>query len=83
MAKRFDLEFERPLVELEDKIASRLPRPEVEFFGVVPYDRGDLVSKVHLSGRVMSLEYVETGTKLRAMVREDLAAELREFAKPI
>jgi GTPase len=69
--------------ELEDKIASRLPRPEVEFFGVIPYDRGDLVSRVHLSGRVMSLEYVETGTKLRAMVREDLAAELRVFAKPI
>ena len=69
--------------ELEDKIASRLPRPEVEFYGVVPYDRGDLVSKVHLTGRVMSLEYVEAGTKLRAMVREELAAEMREFARPI
>ena len=69
--------------DLENTIASRLPRPDVEFFGVIPYDRGDLVSRVHLSGKVMALEYVEDGTKLRALVRGDLAAELSQYAKPL
>ena len=65
---------------LEEAIAANLPHPEVEFVGVVPYSRGDLVSRVHLAGEVLELEYLEEGTKLRALVRPDLAAELREFA---
>lgn len=65
---------------LEDLIAQKLPRPDVEFEGVIPYDRGDLISRVHLSGRVLETEYVESGTRLRAMVRADLLAEL-EAAK--
>ena len=69
--------------DLENTIASRLPRPDVEFYGVIPYDRGDLVSRVHLSGKVMALEYVEDGTKVRALVRGDLAAELAQYAKPL
>ena len=65
---------------LEEAIAANLPHPEVEFVGVVPYSRGDLVSRVHLAGEVLELEYLGEGTKLRALVRPDLAAELREFA---
>jgi GTP-binding protein HflX len=71
------------LIELEAAIAEMLPRPDVEFFGVVPYSRGDLVSRAHLSGRVLFVEYVEEGTKMRALVKPDLAADLLEFAKPI
>ncbi|MEY3561551.1 MAG: GTPase HflX [Actinomycetota bacterium] len=71
------------LMELEAAIADMLPRPDVEFFGVVPYSRGDLVSRAHLSGRVLFVEYVEEGTKMRALVKPDLAADLLEFAKPI
>jgi len=44
----------------------------------MPYDRGDLVSKVHLTGKVLELEYLETGTRLVALVSHDLAAELRQ-----
>lgn len=62
--------------KLENEIASLLPKPEVEFRGVVPYSRGDLVSRAHLSGKVLETEYVEQGTKLHAMVSEELAAEL-------
>jgi GTP-binding protein HflX len=62
--------------QLENEIAALLPKPEVEFRGVVPYSRGDLVSRAHLSGKVLETEYVEEGTTLHAMVSEELAAEL-------
>jgi GTP-binding protein HflX len=62
--------------QLENEIAALLPKPEVEFRGVVPYSRGDLVSRAHLSGKILETEYVEEGTRLHAMVSEELAAEL-------
>jgi GTP-binding protein HflX len=62
--------------ELEKQLAANLPKPEIEFRGVIPYSRGDLVSRAHLSGKVLSTEYVEEGTNLHAMVPEELAADL-------
>jgi GTP-binding protein HflX len=59
-----------------------LPRPDVEFEGVIPYDRGDLVSKAHISGKVLEVEYVEEGTRLKALVRGDLLSELIEARRP-
>ena len=67
--------------QLEQTIADNLPKPDVEFVGVVPYNRGDLVSRAHLSGKVLSTEYVEDGTKLHALVKPDLAADLAEYSK--
>ena len=61
---------------LESAIASRLPKPDVRFEGVIPYHRGDLVSRVHLAGKIQQTEYVETGTKIVALVSADLADEL-------
>lgn len=66
---------------LQEAIGATLPKPDVEFVGVIPYSRGDLVSRIHLAGKVLETEYVEEGTALRALVRKDLAFELREFAK--
>lgn len=66
---------------LQEAIGAMLPKPDVEFVGVIPYSRGDLVSRIHLAGKVLETEYVEEGTALKALVREDLAFELREFAK--
>lgn len=64
------------LQALEEQIAQLLPKPEIEFKGVVPYSRGDLVSRAHLSGKVLDTEYLEEGTLLHAMVSAELAAEL-------
>jgi len=64
------------IADLESRIAGLLPKPEVEFYGIIPYSRGDLVSRAHLSGKVLETEYVEHGTKLHAMVSQELAAEL-------
>lgn len=63
--------------DLESAISSLLPKPEIEFLGVVPYSRGDLVSRVHISGKVLETEYLENGTRLHAMVSPELAAELK------
>jgi GTPase len=68
----------RGMSDLEALIAERLPKPNEKFEGILPYDRGDLVSKVHLTGQVLEIEYLETGTRLVALVSQDLAAELRQ-----
>jgi GTP-binding protein HflX len=69
------------LVKLEAVIADRLPRPAVEVDVVVPYDRGDLVSRVHEDGEVVFQEHTGEGTLLRARVDEALAAELESAAR--
>ncbi len=68
----------RGIADLEVLIAERLPKPNEKFEGVLPYDRGDLVSKIHLTGKVIEIEYLEAGTRLVALVSQDLAAELRQ-----
>ncbi len=47
---------------------------------VIPYDRGDLVSRVHADGRVQEAEHISEGTRIKARVPVALAATLREFA---
>jgi GTP-binding protein HflX len=47
---------------------------------VIPYDRGDLVSRVHADGRVQQTEHNSDGTRIRARVPIALAASLREFS---
>ncbi len=43
---------------------------------VIPYDRGDLVARVHADGRIQQAE--PEGTRIKAW--SALAATLREFA---
>ncbi|RZQ59940.1 GTPase HflX [Amycolatopsis suaedae] len=64
---------------LVEVVAGRLPRPMVEVEAVVPYTRGDLVSRVHADGEVLAEDHDEHGTRLRAKVHPDLAAALAEF----
>jgi len=63
--------------ELRELIAEHLPRPAVEVDVVVPYSRGDLVSRVHTSGEMLGEEHLMEGTRVHALVDETLAAELR------
>jgi GTP-binding protein HflX len=46
---------------------------------VIPYHRGDLVSRVHVDGRVQQAEHTSEGTRIKARVPVALAASLREF----
>ena len=63
--------------DLRELIAAELPRPRQEVDVVVPYGRGDLVSRVHSEGEIDAEEHTEHGTALRARVGADLAAELK------
>jgi GTPase len=47
---------------------------------VIPYDRGDLVARVHADGRVQQTEHNSDGTRIKARVPVALAASLREFS---
>ncbi|MBO0677005.1 GTPase HflX [Mycolicibacterium sp. S2-37] len=46
----------------------------------IPYDRGDLVARVHAEGRIDATEHSANGTRIKARVPIALAAGLREFA---
>ncbi|BBX36442.1 GTPase HflX [Mycolicibacterium mageritense] len=45
----------------------------------IPYDRGDLVAKVHADGRVDATEHTADGTRIKARVPVALAASLGEY----
>ncbi len=68
------------LDELRARLAELLPRPEVELELLVPYDRGDVVAHVHEVGRVVDVEYLPEGTRVKARVYPHDASGLSEFA---
>ncbi len=66
-----------------DRLRTRLgelvePR-EVAVDVTIPYDRGDLVARLHDDGRVDAAEHTEHGTRVKARVGAPLAAALRPF----
>ncbi|NDC48419.1 MAG: GTPase HflX [Micrococcales bacterium] len=67
------------LDQLNQAIADKLPRPNVFVRVLIPYNRGELVSRMHLNSEIQKLEYREDGTYLEAQVREDLAADLKPY----
>jgi GTP-binding protein HflX len=67
------------VTELLEKIESLLPKPELFMKVLVPYSRGDLVSRIHSEGKVAKLEHRETGTYVETLVKPGLASELGDF----
>jgi GTP-binding protein HflX len=65
--------------ELRERLASLLPRPEVQVDVLVPYARGELVARVHRDGEVLSERHTERGTELTAKVKPDLAGVLESY----
>jgi GTPase len=61
-------------------VEARLPWPAVEVDVLVPYERGDLVARVHSAGEVLETSHLAEGTRLRARVDDALAAEVAQFA---
>jgi GTP-binding protein HflX len=60
-------------------IEKELPRPGVAFEALLPFDRGDLLNKIHTSGDIEHLEHTGEGTVVRGRVHEDLAGELSPY----
>jgi GTP-binding protein HflX len=65
--------------EILDRIADKLPRPSVIIEALVPYDRGELISMLHRRAQVTEIDYTEEGTRVEALVGEEVAAQLGEF----
>ncbi|WP_285683022.1 GTPase HflX [Actinoplanes sp. NBRC 103695] len=65
--------------ELRKAIEANLPRPALELTVLLPYDRGDLVARIHRTGQVLTTRHAEDGTEFRVRVDEQLGAELSAF----
>jgi len=61
-------------------IEGELPRPGVEFSALLPYERGDLLNKVHQNADIESLEHTGDGTRVSGRAHADLAGELAPYA---
>ncbi|WTD58904.1 GTPase HflX [Streptosporangium sp. NBC_01639] len=69
--------------ELMAVIERELPRFDQEVRLLVPYQRGDLISRAHKEGEVLGVEHTGDGTILHARVLPGLFAELEKTAKPV
>ena len=68
------------IAELLEKISAAIPRPNVQLELMIPYDRGDVVNKLHgAEAEILAVEHTETGTRMMVKVRESMAAEVEQF----
>ncbi len=67
------------LAELRALIADELPKPDIEVEVLVPYDRGDLVSRLHDEAEILESEHVADGTRVRAKVTPEIEADLTAY----
>jgi len=66
--------------ELMEMISSSIPRPNVALTLIIPYERGDVLNRLHRSdAEILSVEHGELGTTAVVRVRPDLAAEVEPF----
>ncbi len=64
---------------LRDLIAQELPRPDIDVKAVLPYDRGDLLSRLHAEAEILSTDHREEGTFVHARVHPTLTGELAAY----
>ena len=66
--------------ELKQKIADTIPRPSLEVKLLIPYNHGEVISRLHAwDAEIKSTAFVSDGTYVTALVREDVAAELSDY----
>jgi GTP-binding protein HflX len=68
------------LEQLQQRMAQLVTPTDTVVDVTIPYDRGDLVARVHADGRVDATEHNPEGTRMKARVPIPLAASLREYA---
>lgn len=61
-------------------VEAELPRPDVEFHALVPYERGDLINRLHQHGEIDAMDHTAEGTMVRGRANADLAADLAAYA---
>ncbi|WP_300404198.1 GTPase HflX [Nocardioides sp.] len=61
-------------------VEGELPRPGVAFHALLPYERGDLINRLHQEGEIDLLEHTAQGSVVKGRANEDLAGELVDYA---
>ncbi len=69
----------RGIEQLRELIAVELPKPDIDVKAVLPYDRGDLLSRMHAEAEVLSTEHREEGTFVHARVHPSLTGALTAY----
>ncbi|MCY9787290.1 GTPase HflX [Nocardiopsis sp. EMB25] len=65
---------------LLERIVSTLSEADTEVAALLPYDRGDLLARIHDEGEVLAEEHTGDGTRVTARVHDALAAALEPYA---
>ncbi|WP_378145832.1 GTPase HflX [Cnuibacter sp. UC19_7] len=69
------------IAELRDAIARRIPMPSIEVDLLVPYERGDVVTMLHERNIVLSTDYEEGGTHVKALINPEFEERLAVFTR--
>jgi GTP-binding protein HflX len=67
---------------LRDRVSALVPRPDVPVSILVPFDHGEVVSKVHQHGDVQTVSHTAQGTHIEARLPRWLAGEVATYAAP-
>ncbi|TSD98814.1 GTPase HflX [Gordonia rubripertincta] len=67
------------LPELFDRLREFVGREDVELTIEVPFSRGDIVSRIHSEGEVLTSEHTESGTTMKVRVPAAFAGEIADL----
>jgi len=67
------------LDRLRSRMSEMVEPTDVTVDVTIPYERGDLIARMHAEGRVDATEHTEIGTRIKARVPAALAAALVDF----
>jgi len=67
--------------ELLGTVSEVLGRSKHRAVFLIPFDKGALVRQLHDEAAVISVDYVENGTRVEAIVKPELWAKVREYAQ--
>ena len=65
--------------QLAKMLASELPRPDLRLEVLIPYERGDLIDRLHRKAQVLSQEHTDSGTYLVVRVGPEFKDTLEPF----
>jgi GTP-binding protein HflX len=60
-------------------VEADLPRPGIAFEALLPYERGDLLNRIHEHGEIERIEHTGDGTVVHGRVHADLAGDLAPY----
>jgi GTP-binding protein HflX len=65
--------------EVRRRVGVELSKIKVEVVLDVPYDRGDIVARIHQDGDVLDESYSDTGTHMVARIRRETLGDFTDF----